>query len=78
VQACSSSIDLTCYFCRPHCPLTAFHCVRLQEQVYGAFYRRMSKKVQTELAEANSVAEEALSTMTTVKAHAAEDSTMTA
>ena len=35
-------------------------------QVYGAFYRKMSKKVQTELAEANSVAEEALSTMTTV------------
>ena len=30
-------------------------------QVYGAYYRRLSKKVQTELAEANSVAEEALS-----------------
>ena len=38
----------------------------------------MSKKVQTELAEANSVAEEALSSMTTVKAHAAEDSTLAA
>lgn len=36
-------------------------------QVYGAYYRRMSKRVQTELAEANSVAEEALSTMTTVR-----------
>ena len=35
-------------------------------------------QVQTELAEANSVAEEALSSMTTVKAHAAEDSTMAA
>lgn len=82
--------------------------------MYGAYYRRLSKKVQTELAEANSVAvsaarhgaqcwpgtveagtrgiacelalltplptlpwvqEEALSSMTTVKAHAAEDST---
>lgn len=47
-------------------------------QLYGAYYRRMSKKVQTELAEANSVAEEALSSMTTVKAHAAEDSTLVA
>ncbi|PRW60050.1 ATP-binding cassette sub-family B member 9 [Chlorella sorokiniana] len=47
-------------------------------KVYGAYYRRLSKKVQTELAEANSVAEEALSSMTTVKAHAAEDSTMAA
>ena len=47
-------------------------------QLYGAYYRRMSKKVQTELAEANSVAEEALSSMTTVKAHAAEDSTLAA
>ena len=42
----------------------------LRRQVYGAFYRKMSKRVQSELAEANSVAEEALGTMTTVKAHA--------
>lgn len=34
---------------------------RPHPQVYGAYYRRLSKKVQTELAEANSVAEEALS-----------------
>lgn len=47
-------------------------------QCYGAYYRKLSKKVQTELAEANSVAEEALSTMTTVKAHAAEQSTLAA
>lgn len=47
-------------------------------KVYGAYYRKLSKKVQTELAEANSVAEEALSSMTTVKAHAAEDSTQAA
>eukprot|EP00887_Chlorella_sp_A99_P006350 scaffold3.g6350.t1 len=44
-------------------------------KLYGAYYRKMSKRVQTELAEANSVAEEALSSMTTVKAHAAEAST---
>ena len=36
--------------------------------------RKLAKKVQTELAEANSVAEEVLASMTTVKAHAAEDS----
>jgi ATP-binding cassette subfamily B (MDR/TAP) protein 9 len=40
--------------------------------------RKLSKKVQTELAEANSVAEEVLSSMTTVKAHAAEDSALAA
>ena len=34
----------------------------------------MSKAVQTELAEANSVADEALSTMATIKAHGAEAS----
>lgn len=41
-------------------------------QVYGNYYAALSKKVQAELAAANSVAEEALSTMTTVKAHAAQ------
>lgn len=44
-------------------------------KVYGGYYRKLSKRVQSELAEANSVAEEALGTMTTVKAHAAEGST---
>eukprot|EP00890_Picochlorum_soloecismus_P002479 jgi/Picsp_1/3231/NSC_06071-R1_atp-binding cassette sub-family b member 9 len=44
-------------------------------KVYGTYYRKMSKQVQSKLAEANSVAEEALSTMTTVKAHGAEGST---
>ena len=43
-------------------------------QVYGSYYRKLSNKVQEVLAEANVVAEEVLSTMTTVKAHAAEDS----
>lgn len=36
--------------------------------------RKLAKQVQSELAEANSVAEEVLSSMTTVKAHAAEQS----
>lgn len=43
-------------------------------KVYGSYYRKLSKKVQSELAAANSVAEEALSTITTVRAHAAEGS----
>ena len=34
--------------------------------------RKLAKKVQTELAEANSVAEEVITSMPTVKAHAAE------
>ncbi|MEW5315494.1 MAG: hypothetical protein WDW38_006918 [Sanguina aurantia] len=41
-------------------------------KVFGKYYRVLSKKVQAELAEANSIAEEVLSSMTTVKAHAAE------
>lgn len=36
--------------------------------------RMLAKQVQTELAAANSVADEVLSTMTTVRAHAADDS----
>jgi len=44
-------------------------------KIYGTYYRKMSKQVQSKLAEANSVADEALSTMTTVKAHGAEGST---
>ena len=34
----------------------------------------LAKQVQTQLAQANSVADEALATMTTVRAHAADDS----
>ena len=44
-------------------------------KVYGSYYRKMAKKVQAELAQANGCAEEALSSITTVKAHAAEAST---
>ncbi len=40
--------------------------------MYGKYYSRLSKKVQAELASANGVAEEVLSTMTTVRAFAAE------
>ena len=40
--------------------------VALWLQVYGSYYRKLSKKVQEVLAEANVVAEEVLSTMTTV------------
>ncbi|GLI59706.1 hypothetical protein VaNZ11_001651, partial [Volvox africanus] len=43
-------------------------------QVYGKFYSKLSKRVQAELATANAVADEVLSTMTTVKAHAIQDS----
>ena len=42
-------------------------CVLLISKVYGGFYRKLSKRVQAALAEANAVAEEALSAMTTVR-----------
>lgn len=47
-------------------------------KVYGAYYRRMSKTVQARLAEANSVADESLSSISIVKSHAAEGSTESA
>ena len=40
----------------------------------GASCRKLGKKVQEELAEANAVADEALANIATVRAHAAEDS----
>lgn len=40
--------------------------------------RELAKAVQTELAGANGVAEEALSSMVTVRSHAAEESTRAA
>eukprot|EP00798_Chlamydomonas_sp_ICE-L_P013698 gene13698-19590_t len=42
--------------------------------LYGGYFAKLSKKVQTELAEANAAAQEVLSSMTTVKAHGAQDS----
>lgn len=44
-------------------------------KIYGSYYRKMSKKVQSKLAEANSVADECLSAISVVKSHAAETST---
>lgn len=36
-------------------------------QIYGSYYRKLSKRVQSALAEANAVAEEVLSAMATVR-----------
>jgi len=46
--------------------------ITIISKVYGAYFSKLSKVVQTSLAEANSMAEEVLSSMTTVKAHAAQ------
>ena len=46
--------------------------------VHACACRELAKAVQTELAGANAVAEEALSSMVTVRSHAAEDSTRAA
>jgi ATP-binding cassette, subfamily B (MDR/TAP), member 9 len=43
-------------------------------KIYGSYYRNLSKKVQSRLAEANSVADECLSGITVLKSHAAEGS----
>jgi len=43
-------------------------------KVYGGYFRQLQVDIQSALAEANTVAEEMLSSMTTVKAHAAEGS----
>ncbi|KAK9788445.1 hypothetical protein WJX73_000962 [Symbiochloris irregularis] len=49
-------------------------CALSISKVYGAYFRKLGKKVQAELAEANAVADEALGNVGTVRAHAAEDS----
>jgi ATP-binding cassette subfamily B (MDR/TAP) protein 9 len=41
-------------------------------KTYGAFYRKLAKQAQSELAEVNNVAEEAISSMSTIKSVAAE------
>lgn len=43
-------------------------------KIYGSYYRKLSKRVQSRLAEANSVADECLSSISVVKSHAAEGS----
>uniref|UniRef100_A0A6S8M2Q5 ATP-binding cassette transporter n=1 Tax=Dunaliella tertiolecta TaxID=3047 RepID=A0A6S8M2Q5_DUNTE len=53
-------------------------CVMFISKVYGRYFASLAKNVQSELAAANSVADEVLSSMTTVKAHAAQDSAMAA
>ena len=45
-----------------------------RESRLGLTRRELAKAVQNELAEANTVAEESLSSMATVRSHAAEDS----
>ena len=50
------------------------YCLCLDVQELTLHCRMLAKQVQTELAQANSVADEALATMTTVRAHAAGDS----
>jgi len=49
-----------------------------RSQTYGKYFASLAKSVQSELAAANSVADEVLSSMTTVKAHAAQDSAFAA
>ncbi|KAF5832896.1 hypothetical protein DUNSADRAFT_11046 [Dunaliella salina] len=49
-------------------------CVMFISKVYGRYFASLAKNVQSELAAANSVADEVISSMTTVKAHAAQDS----
>lgn len=51
---------------------------RLQASEPSGMCRTISKKTQKHLADANSVAEETLSTMTNVLAHAAQDSSKAA
>ena len=46
----------------------------MEPTLSGTACRMLAKQVQTELALANAVADEVLATMTTVRAHAADDS----
>lgn len=45
---------------------------------YGKYYQRLSKDMQSALADANVVADEALGSVTTVRAHAGERGMMAA
>eukprot|EP00746_Dinoflagellata_sp_MGD_P016076 gnl/MRDRNA2_/MRDRNA2_136078_c0_seq1.p1 gnl/MRDRNA2_/MRDRNA2_136078_c0~~gnl/MRDRNA2_/MRDRNA2_136078_c0_seq1.p1 ORF type:complete len:537 (+),score=85.96 gnl/MRDRNA2_/MRDRNA2_136078_c0_seq1:187-1611(+) len=53
------------------CAFVSVPCVCVIAKKYGNFMRNLSKKTQEALAEANQVAEESLSTMTTVRSFAA-------
>ena len=77
-----AALQLACIFCEPHSWLLATHETEQaganilgRSQLPGCCpCRKLSKKVQTSLADANGVADEVLASMTTVKAHAAEAS----
>lgn len=61
----SWQLSLTCFIGAP--------VVLAVGKLYGAYYRKLSAKVQAYMAEANSVAEESLSTIRTVRSFANED-----
>ncbi|KAJ3603555.1 hypothetical protein NHX12_028300 [Muraenolepis orangiensis] len=50
-----------------------FPFIAVVSKVYGDYYKRLSKEVQTALAEANKVAEEVISSMRTVRSFACEE-----
>ncbi|XP_063310365.1 ABC-type oligopeptide transporter ABCB9 [Pelobates fuscus] len=51
-----------------------FPIIMLVSRVYGKYYKKLSKEVQTALAQANSTAEETISSMKTVRSFANENS----
>ncbi|KAM4709769.1 ABC-type oligopeptide transporter ABCB9 [Discoglossus pictus] len=52
---------------------TGFPIILLVSKVYGTYYKKLSKEVQTALAKANSTAEETISAMKTVRSFANEE-----
>ncbi|KAM6965345.1 ABC-type oligopeptide transporter ABCB9 [Aplochiton taeniatus] len=53
--------------------LMGFPFIAIVSQMYGEYYKRLTKDVQTALAEANKVAEETISAMKTVRSFASEE-----
>ncbi|CAL8248329.1 unnamed protein product [Merluccius merluccius] len=53
--------------------MMGFPFIAVLSKVYGDYYKRLSKEVQTALAEANMVAEEVISSMRTVRSFACEE-----
>ncbi|CAL8347627.1 unnamed protein product [Lota lota] len=53
--------------------LMGFPFIAVVSKVYGDYYKRLTKEVQTALAEANKVAEEVVSSMRTVRSFACEE-----
>ncbi|CAN9512873.1 unnamed protein product [Ophioblennius macclurei] len=54
--------------------IMGFPFIALVSRLYGQYYKKLTKEVQTTLAEANKVAEETISAMRTVRSFANEDS----